>query len=132
MNLVTMRAFRDELSKIAADGGLAGLSPTIVGAGIGAVAAFGAQVIANKAPKGGGKSSQQMRYEQLERDINAETKNRKKQGKQPTFYGKMKQIAAKPMTQMAALATKHPAQAAIPAAILGAYTGALVAKHLTK
>jgi len=131
MNAVMMRAFRDELSKIAAVGGLAGMDPVRAGAGIGALAAFGLQYMANKAPKGG-KSVQQKIFEKKEQEINYDAKVSKKEGKKPSFYGKVQKITAKPMSQLATLATKHPVQAAIPAAILGANAGAIVAKHLFK
>ena len=61
MTAVTMRAFRDELEKIAI-AGLPAMSPVQVGTGIGALAAFGLQVMANRAPKGG-KSAQQKVFE---------------------------------------------------------------------
>jgi hypothetical protein len=125
MDVTTLRACKDELEKIAA----AGMSPAVTGAGIGALAAFGLQYLANKAPKDG-KSMQRQAFEKIEQNVDYDKKRVKKEGKKSSFWQKSKQITAKPMSQLAALAEKHPIQAAIPAAVLGASAGARIGKAL--
>jgi hypothetical protein len=140
MNVVTVRAFRDELTKIAAAGGLAGLSakalgvlksnPMAVSAALGAATFVAAQYAANRAPKDGGKSGQQRLFSRIQASSEHDEKQRKKEGKKPTFVSESRRILAKPMSQLATLSTKHPLPAALPAAAVGAKVGVEFAKLL--
>lgn len=130
MNAATMRSFRDEYEKIAVDlGPLKNVNPIVIGAGIGALAAMGAQVAANKGANGK-KSVQQRLAGKLQSHVDYEEKLRKKEKRKPTFMGETLRISAKPFRELSDLAAKHPLKAALPAAALGARAGISVVKHM--
>jgi hypothetical protein len=131
MNADTVRGFADEMEKLAQGGSISSIimDPSVILPAAGALMAVGAQALANRAPKGG-KSVQQKIFEKRELELGYEARERKREGKKPTFTDETNRITAKPLRELAALAAKHPFKAALPAAAIGAGLGASIARAL--
>jgi hypothetical protein len=105
------------------------VDPALAGAVIGGLATVGIQALSNM-PDKSGTSAQERAYKKNQLSAEEDVRRAKREKRNLSTVEELRSITAKPMSQLATYAKKHPFLSALPAAAVGAPIGAAIGRSL--